>query len=110
MSSSLQPRILRQLSVVIGTNFQMFNTGYGIGVTSPMIVQLTGLLLGEGTTSWFASSLVLGQVLGSLLGSFLANRIGRKKTCMLAALASCLGWSVLSASQHYWMLILGEKP
>ena len=47
--------------------------------------------------SWFASSLVIGQVLGSLLGGGLANRIGRKKTCVLAAVGSSLGWVVISA-------------
>ena len=52
-----------------------FNCGYGIGVTSPMIAQLTGSYLDtEAASSWFASSLVLGQVLGTLLGGGLASK------------------------------------
>jgi len=85
-----------------------FNCGYGIGVTSPMIVQLIDNFLGEGKTSWFASSIVIGQIFGSLLGSFFANRLGRKKSCIIAALLSCVGWSVIAASQKYWMLVLGR--
>ena len=85
-----------------------FNCGYGTGVTSPMIAQLTGSYLDEDTAAWFASSLVIGQVLGSLLGGGLANRIGRKRTCVLAAVGSTVGWAVLAASQSFWMLILGR--
>ena len=94
--------------VVWAVGFLEFNCGYGTGVTSPMIGQLTGLYLDEDTAAWFASSLVIGQVLGSLLGGGLANRIGRKKTCVLAAVGSTVGWAVLAASQSFWMLILGR--
>ena len=96
------------MMVVWAVGLLQFNCGYGIGVTSPMIAQLTGSYLDEDTAAWFASSLVIGQVLGSLLGGGLANRIGRKKTCVLAAVASSLGWAVISASHSFWMLVLGR--
>ena len=76
---------------MLGINFLSFNAGYGIGVTSPMIAQLTEQFLGDGRASWFASSLVIGQIFGSFLGSFFANRLGRKKICVIAALFSCAG-------------------
>ena len=61
--------------VVLAVDLQQFNLGYGIGVTSPMIAQLTGSYLDtEAASSWFASSLVLGQVLGTLLGGSLASK------------------------------------
>ena len=61
--------------VVLAVDVQQFNLGYGIGVTSPMIAQLTGSYLDtEAASSWFASSLVLGQVLGTLLGGGLASK------------------------------------
>ena len=61
--------------VVLAVDLQQFNLGYGIGVTSPMIAQLTGSYLDtEAASSWFASSLVLGQVLGTLLGGGLASK------------------------------------
>ena len=75
-----------------------FNCGYGIGVTSPMIAQLTGLYLDQASAAWFASSLVLGQILGTLLGGGLANTLGRKQTCAAAALGSALSWAALAAS------------
>ena len=96
------------MTAVVGTNFQIFNTGYGIGVTSPMIVQLMGNLIDDQSTSWFASSLVIGQVFGSFLGSHLANTLGRKRTIILSAVFSIISWSLLASSQFYWMLILGR--
>ena len=64
-----------QMLVVLAVDLQQFNLGYGIGVTSPMIAQLTGSYLDtEAASSWFASSLVLGQVLGTLLGGGLASK------------------------------------
>ena len=94
--------------VVSGVNLITFNTGYGIGLTSPMLGQLTGLYLDEDNFSWFASSLVIGQIIGSLIGSTIANRLGRKKTCMMAAIFSSCGWAMLAASQNFWMLILAR--
>ena len=101
--------IFTQMMVVWAVDFLQFNSGYGIGVTSPMIAQLTSLYLDtEAASSWFASSLVIGQILGSVLGGGLANKLGRKRTCMLAAVASSLGWALLAASQNSWMLIVGR--
>ena len=94
--------------MVSAVNLVTFNTGYGIGLTSPMLGQLTGLYLDEDNFSWFASSLVIGQIIGSLIGSTIANRIGRKKTCIMAALFSSGGWAMLAASQNFWMLILAR--
>ena len=99
---------LSKVLVVSGVNLITFNTGYGIGLTSPMLGQLTGLYLDEDNFSWFASSLVIGQIIGSLVGSTIANSLGRKKTCMLAALFSSCGWAMLAASQNFWMLILAR--
>ena len=63
------------MMVVWAVGLLQFNCGYGIGVTSPMIAQLTGSYLDtEAASSWFASSLVLGQVLGTLLGGGLASK------------------------------------
>ena len=100
---------ITQMMVVWAVDCLQSLSGYGIGVTSPMIAQLTGLYLDtEATSSWFASSLVIGQILGSVLGGGLANKLGRKRTCMLAAMASSLGWALLAASQNSWMLVVGR--
>ena len=65
-------------------------------------------LISEGLVSWFASSLVLGQIVGSILGSWLANTVGRRKACLGCGLTSVVGWIVLAASQSQWMLIVGR--
>ena len=65
-----------------------FNCGYGIGVTSPMIAQLTGSYLDQDSAPWFASSLVLGQILDTLLGGGLANKLGRKQGAALGMQAT----------------------
>ena len=97
--SSFNPKVIRQGLVVCAVNLITFNTGYGIGLTSPLLGQLSGLYLDEDNFSWFASSLVIGQILGSLIGSTIANRLGRKKTCIIAAFFSSSGWALLAASQ-----------
>ena len=85
------------------------NCGYGIGVTSPMISQLSEEnLLDEAMASWFASSLVLGQIIGSLFGAWLANTVGRKKACIGSAFLSIFGWLFIVCSHFDWMLIVGR--
>ena len=93
----------------MGTNMLLSNSGYGIGVTSTMISQLyEEKLLDEAMASWFASSLVLGQILGSIFGGWLANKVGRKAACVGSGLLSVLGWVLIAGSQNSWMLILGR--
>ena len=93
----------------MGTNMLLSNSGYGIGVTSSMISQLyEEKLLDEAMASWFASSLVLGQILGSIFGGWLANKVGRKAACVGSGLLSVLGWVLIAGSQNSWMLILGR--
>ena len=94
--------------VACAAGLLQFNVGYGMGLTSTMIAQLTGSYLDQHTSSWFASSLTIGQALGSVLGGGLANKLGRKRVCMIAAAASILSWVLLSSSQAFWMLILGR--
>ena len=65
-------------------------------------------LLDEAMASWFASSLVLGQIIGTLLGAWLANKIGRKKSLICSGFLSIIGWLLLAGGQYEWMLILGR--
>ena len=95
--------------VACAAGLLQFNVGYGMGLTSPMIAQLTGLYLDtEAASSWFASSLNIGQMVGSVLGGGLAHKLGRKRVCLIAAAASILSWVLLSSSFAFWMLILGR--
>ena len=103
------PAVTRQMLVVLAVDLLNFNSGFGIGVTSPMIAQLTGSYLDtEAASSWFASSLVIGQVLGVVISGLLGNKLGRKSTCLLAAAASTLAWAELASSRSFWRLILGR--
>ena len=93
----------------MGTNVLLSNSGYGIGVTSSMLSQLyEENLLDEAMASWFASSLVLGQIIGSLFGAWLANTVGRKKACIGSAFLSIFGWLFIVCSHFDWMLIVGR--
>ena len=95
--------------VACAAGLLQFNVGYGMGLTSPMIAQLTASYLDtEAARSWFASSLVIGQVLGVVISGVCGNKIGRKGTCMLAAAASTLAWAELASSSSFWRLILGR--
>ena len=107
--SPCSPAVARQMLVVLAIDLLNFNSGFGIGVTSPMIAQLTASYLDtEAARSWFASSLVIGQVLGVVISGVCGNKIGRKGTCMLAAAASTLAWAELASSSSFWRLILGR--
>ena len=93
----------------MGTNMLLSNCGYAIGVTSSMISQLyEEKLLDEDLASWFASSLVGGQIVGSIFGGWLANKIGRKAVLVGSGLLSILGWVLIAGSQYSWMLLLGR--
>jgi len=105
----VHPKLRRQALLVFATNLIIMNCGYGIGVTSPMITQLRDeKLLDDDMASWFASSLVLGQIIGSLFGAWLANTVGRKKACIGSAFLSIFGWLFIFGSHFDWMLIVGR--
>ena len=65
-------------------------------------------LLDEDLASWFASSLVLGQIIGSLFGAWLANTVGRRRACIGSAFFSIFGWVFIFGSHYGWMLIIGR--
>ena len=51
---------------------------------------------------------MVGQIFGSLLGPVLADKIGRRKACGIAAFFSIFGWSILGLSSVEWMLFAGR--
>ena len=90
-------------------NLLQLNCGYGIGYSSPCINQLLREeFFDQENSSWFASSLVVGQIFGTLLGPVLADRVGRRKACAVAAFCSIFGWSLIGLSSVQWMLFAGR--
>jgi len=107
--TSFEPKLLRQALLVLTTNLLHLNSGYGIGFSSPTLSQLSmEEFYTPAHSSWFASTLVLGQICGSLFGPVLADKIGRRRCCVLGAFFSIIGWSLLCASSAEWMLFLGR--
>jgi len=101
--------ISHQIWLVFAVNLQMLLTGYGIGFSAPCLSQLTKeAILTADELGWFPGSLVLGQLLGILLGPLLADLVGRRLTCLLAAVASFASWLLLSTSQLGWALLLAR--
>ena len=95
--------------LVCTTNLLHLNCGYGIGFSSPCLSQLVKEeFFSQENSSWFASTLVVGQIFGSLLGPVLADRVGRRKTCAIGAFFSIIGWAVLGLGSAEWMLFAGR--
>jgi len=103
------PSINRQLVLVMAINIQQLITGYGIGFSAPCLAQLVDeAVLDEKQLAWFASCLVIGQVPGSILGPPLADKVGRRTTCLIASLLSLASWILLSTAQSGWLILLAR--
>jgi len=101
--------VARQAMVVTAVCIQFLTSGYGIGFSAPSLGQVKEEeLLTSTELEYFASSLVVGQVVGSLLGPLLADKIGRKRTCLMAAFSSMAAWVLLSTSHTGWLLLLAR--
>jgi len=108
-SISFEPKLIRQILVVTASNLIQLNCGYGIGFSSPCLSQLDREeFFDPENGSWFASSLVIGQIFGSLLGPVLADKVGRRRACVVGAFFSIFGWSILGLSSIQWMLFAGR--
>jgi len=106
---SYEPKLIRQVFLVFTTNLLHLNCGYGIGFSSPCLSQMVKEeFFSQESSSWFASTLVIGQVFGSVLGPVLADRIGRRKGCAIAAFFSITGWAIMGLSSVEWMLFAGR--
>merc|ERR1719334_378762 len=106
---SLEPRLVRQALLVFAANLQHLCCGLGIGLSSPCLGQLAlETFTNPDNLPWFASSLIVGQVVGSLLGPVLADALGRRRSCMLAALGSASGWALLGLAQSELTLFVGR--
>jgi len=80
-----------------------------VGYSSPSLAQLVKEeFFNDENSSWFASTLVLGQICGSICGPILADKVGRRKGCAIGAFFSIFGWSLLGVSSSERMLLVGR--
>merc|ERR1711892_1192554 len=106
---TMEPKLLRQLLVLFPTNLLTLNCGFGMGYSAPFLPKIVNEnFFNEEQSSWFASTLVIGQMFGSVLGPFIADKLGRKKTCCIGSVFSIIGWAVLGLSSAEWMLFAGR--
>ena len=76
--------------------------------SSPYIAQLikpgSTLPLTPSEASWVASLLNVGRLTGAILGAICVNLFGSRKTCLITAIPSALGWILtFAANRPEWL-------
>lgn len=78
------------------------------GWASPIIPVLLGpdtpVKISEGDIVWLESLYMIGGIIGLPLTIILVDRLGRKKSIMLASTCSLISWVIISFATNVWML------
>ncbi|GAA6058991.1 hypothetical protein JCM10212_001701 [Sporobolomyces blumeae] len=110
--SRVTPDLMR-IAVVAGLGGLLF--GFDTGVVSGALVSIGTALspnhdepLTTSQESWLVTSALFGALAASLVAGRLADRVGRKKTIVAAAVLFALGAAEMAAAQVYKEVILGR--
>lgn len=86
----------------------MATTGSHIGWTSPTLPSLkkpnSRLPITSSDASWIASFYLLGSIPGNIFAGFIVDRIGRKASLLLAGVPLLIGWILIIAAWHPYVL------
>ncbi|XP_058800064.1 facilitated trehalose transporter Tret1-like [Phymastichus coffea] len=99
-----------QYAAAIAATLSLAATGAHIGWTSPTLPTLKALpeghplRLSSGQASWIASLYLLGSLPGNALAAPLVDRLGRRRTLLLAGLPLALSWLLLALARRPWLL------
>ncbi|XP_037967338.2 facilitated trehalose transporter Tret1 [Plutella xylostella] len=106
---------LRQYVIVIIANLSLFGSGLGFAWTSPVLVKLANQThpvydrpITEAEGSWIVSVTFIGGFLSNFLAAYLVDRIGRKRTFLLAALPRIACYVVHYLATAAWMNYVGR--
>ncbi len=105
-------RILSQPSAKIAAcigGLGGFLLGYNTAIISGVLLVITDILgLNTAKKANVVSILILAALLGAVLAGFIADKLGRKKTLILAMGLYCLGALIQSVSYTYGVFVLGR--
>eukprot|EP00095_Tigriopus_kingsejongensis_P011257 maker-scaffold708_size108518-snap-gene-0.15 protein:Tk11257 transcript:maker-scaffold708_size108518-snap-gene-0.15-mRNA-1 annotation:"facilitated trehalose transporter tret1" len=98
-----------QVAGMMAGNLFHFSGGYAMGFTSPTLEQLREAFnISTDTSSWVASTLMIGYIIGCCLGGPISDVIGRRRSLQIYSLMSILGWMVVTCAQSETMLLSGR--
>lgn len=83
--------------------------GYDTGIIAGALIFIEkSFVVSTWMKEWMVSSVVLGALLGALLSGYWANRFGRRRMLILAAISFLLGTAVCSLGLSPSMIVMGR--
>jgi SP family facilitated glucose transporter-like MFS transporter 8 len=102
---SMRNLLLCTLAACVGA----LNFGYTIGYSSPAIPSMVKRgVLKEEDAGWFASLMTIGALMGGPIAGWFIEKLGRKRTMMLASLPFVAGYFAMVIAQSVNYLFVGR--
>ncbi|KAI5633231.1 sugar transporter domain-containing protein [Phthorimaea operculella] len=108
------PAFLKQLWLTLGASLAFLIIGLVRGYSSsaiPSMERINPEILLEGNSqlkSWIGAIAPSGAITGSLFSGQLMQRLGRKRTLMMASPLWVAGWLILGFAKYYPLVLVGR--
>nr|KAF7404091.1 hypothetical protein H0235_014785 [Vespula pensylvanica] len=104
--------ICRQALIGLVCNLLIIDSGLQEGWSTPIIPKFTSqedpLRVNSDQIAWIVNLMYVGVGLGSTMPFFLMNRIGRKKTLLLAAVPKIISWVLIGTATDQATIFCGR--
>ncbi|KAK5645218.1 hypothetical protein RI129_006518 [Pyrocoelia pectoralis] len=102
----------RWATLYMSSSLIALSDGMQAGWSSPIIPRLllpsSPIKIDEDYIVWIENTYMIGGLFGLGITIYLLDKIGRKKTILVAAVQSFLAWVVIGVARTPWMLLLGR--
>lgn len=104
--------MFRQILIGVVCNLLIIDSGFQEGWSTPTIPKFIAkedpLTVNSDQIAWMVNLLYVGVGIGSLIPFILMNRIGRKKTLLLAALPKIISWILIGVGTEQMSIFCGR--
>ncbi|KAI4499671.1 hypothetical protein M0802_005241 [Mischocyttarus mexicanus] len=102
----------RQVLIGVVCNLLIIDSGFQEGWSTPTVPKFISeedpLRMSSDQIAWVVNLLYVGVGIGSIIPFFLMNRIGRKKTLLLAALPKIISWIIIGVAADQASIFCGR--
>ncbi|KAL1501226.1 hypothetical protein ABEB36_006593 [Hypothenemus hampei] len=103
---------LIQIVICFVVSFLVIQPGINMSFSAVLLPQLnqseSKIIINKHQASWIASIVNISLPLGSLCVGPLMDKVGRKKTCIIAAFPFLLSWALHSAANNVWFIFIAR--